>query len=192
MKRQMALLALCAFTLLLVPGCNSGSFTPPLDPAKLNDWISKNKVTIEEVVRVAAEFGTSKGLTAWAKKDPAGAKEASLALSKNITEQILPYFKDGSKMMTADEVRQLLASSLFKNVPDPVKIAIIAASAVLDYYLPIPGSQTYLTQDQKDIICAFIEGVQAGCDDFNGPTAASKQVDAKNKKRVLPKSGWLE
>jgi len=190
MKRRFALLALCAFTLMLVPGCNTSSFLPPSDPAKLAEWISKNKVTIVELVRTGAEFGTSKGLTAWAKKNPAGAKEASLALSKNISEQIMPYFKDGAKLPTAAEVKQFLASTLFKNVPDEVKLAIVTASAVLDFYCPIPASTDYLTVDQRDIVCAFFEGVRLGCDDFNDPTVKTRTI---NKKTVnIPKSGWLE
>lgn len=101
-----------------------------------------------------------------------------------------PYFKDGSKLLTAAEVKQFLSSTLFKNVPDPVKVAIISASAVLDFYCPIPPSTDYLSQDQRDIVCAFFEGVQLGCDDFNNPSTASKQVDSK--RRALPKSCWLE
>jgi hypothetical protein len=190
MKRRFALLALCAFTLVLVPGCNSGGLIPPTDPVEFGKWLAKNKVTIVELVRTGAEFGTDKGLTAWAKKNPTGAKEASLALSKNISEQIMPYFKDGSKLPTAAEVKQLLASSLFKNVPDEVKLAIIAASAVLDFYCPIPNSDTYLTPDQRDVVCAFFEGVRLGCDDFNEPTVKTRTINKKVVK--LPKSGWLE
>jgi len=191
MKRFMnpALFALCG-ALIFLPGCEGGGLIPPVDPAKLTEWIKKNKVTIEELVRTGAEFGTDKGLAAWAKKDPAGAKEASAALAKNISEQIMPYFQDKTKLLTAAEVKQFLASSLFKNVPDVVKIAIISASAVLDFYCPIPESTTYLSQDQRDIVCAFFEGVQLGCDDFNDPSIKTRTI---NKKKVnLPKSGWLE
>jgi len=190
--KRLATFALCGVLLLAAPGCNSDLGGPPADPAKLNAWIAKNKATITEIVRMAAELGTDKGLKAWAKKHPAEAKEAALSLSKNISEQILPYFKDGSKLTTAAEVKQLLASSLFNKVPDEVKLAIIAASAVLDYYLPVPDSGSYLTQDQKDIVCAFVEGVRAGCDDFTGPTDAPKTRKIGGKERQLPKSAWLE
>jgi hypothetical protein len=190
MKRRFALLSLCAFALVLIPGCDAGKLLPPSDPVEFAKWLSKNKVTISSIVHDAAEFGTKKGLDAWAKKDPAGAKEASLALSKNINDQILPYFKDGSKLLTAAEVKQFLSSSLFKNVPDAVKIAIISASAVLDFYCPIPDSASYLSQDQKDVVCAFFTGVRDGCDDFNTPDAGTREVGGK--RRSLPKSAWIE
>jgi len=192
MMKRLAPFALCGALLLVVPGCDSDLGGPPSDPAKMNAWIAKNKATITQIVNMAAELGTSKGLKAWAKKNPAGAKEAALALAKNISEQILPYFKDSSKLMTAAEVQQLLASSLFKNVPDEVKLAIIAASAVLDYYLPVPGSGTYLTQDQRDIVCAFFEGVRTGCDDFTAPEAVPATRNIGGKERALPKASWLD
>jgi hypothetical protein len=166
---------------MCLAGCKVSDLTPPKDPEKRNEWIAKNKSTIEDVVRTAAEFGTEKGLKQWAKKNPAGAKEAAIALSKNISTDLLPYFKDGQKLLTAAEVQQLLASSLFNKVEPVVKAAIVAASAVLDYYLPIPSSTTYLTQDQKDIVCAFLEGVQEGCNDYS-PTVAKK----------LPAGSWIE
>jgi hypothetical protein len=190
MRSRFALLSLLsAFALVLIPGCEAGKLLPPSDPVEFAKWLSKNKATISSIVHDAAEFGTKKGLDAWAKKDPAGAKEASLALSKNINDQILPYF-NGSKLLTAAEVKQFLSSSLFKNVPDVVKIAIISASAVLDFYCPIPDSTTYLSQDQKDIVCAFFNGVRDGCDDFNTPDAVTREVGGK--RRSLPKSGWIE
>jgi len=173
----------------VVPGCDNGSMTPPTDPAKLNAWISKNKATIVDVVKTAAEWGTEKGLKEWAKKDPAAAKEAALELCKNIDTELLPYFKDDAKLLTADEVKQLLSTSLFKKVPDPVKLAIIAASAVLDYYLPVPASGSYLTKDQKDIVCAFLIGVRNGCEDFTPPAGTKAPA---GKKRALPARGWLE
>ena len=189
MKRRFALLALCSFALVMIPGCDAGKLLPPTDPVELAKWISKNKPTLITIIHDGAEFGTKKGLDAWAKKDPAGAKEASLVLSKNVNDQILPYFKDGSKLLTAAEVKQFLSSSLFKNVPDPVKLAIISASAVLDFYCPIPDSTSYLSQDQRDLVCAFFEGVRDGCDDFNGPTAVR---EVNGKRRSLPKSSWIE
>lgn len=189
MKRRAALLALCGVVLLITPGCDS-PFVPPTDPAKLNEWIAKNKTTIIEIVRSGGELGTDKGLEAWAKKDPAGAKEASLALSQNINEQLLPYFKDQSKLLSVAEVKQFMSSSLFVKVPEAVKLAVIAASAVLDFYLPIPSSGTYLTQDQRDIICAFLEGVKAGCDDFNAK--GTRKIKIGGKERKLPTERWLE
>lgn len=189
MKSRFALLSLCVLALVLIPGCDAGKLLPPSDPVEFAKWLSKNKATISSIVHDAAEFGTKKGLDAWAKKDPAGAKEASIALSKNIREQVLPYFKDGSKLLTAAEVKQFMTSSLFNSVPDVVKIAVISASAVLDFYCPIPDSASYLTQDQKDIVCAFIAGVGDGCDDFNAPDSVR---EVGGKRRSLPKSAWLE
>lgn len=68
MKRRFALLALCGFALVCVPGCDGGKLLPPTDPVKLAEWIKKNKVTIVEFVRMGAEFGTDKGLTAGRRK----------------------------------------------------------------------------------------------------------------------------
>jgi hypothetical protein len=190
--KRFAMFALCGALLLLATGCNTDLGGPPSDPAKVNAWIAKNKATITQIVNMAAELGTSKGLKAWAKKNPAGAKEAALALAKNISDQILPYFKDQTKLMTAAEVQQLLSSTVFKNVPDEVKLAIIAASAVLDFYLPVPSSGTYLTQDQRDIVCAFFEGVRTGCDDFTTPEAVPATKNIGGKARAMPKASWLE
>ena len=192
MKRHGFLgLILVSGMLLTIPGCDTGNLLPPTDPVKLQAWIAKNKPTIIDLVKMAAEFGTEKGLKEWAKKDLKGANEAALTLSKNISSQILPYFKDSSKLLTAKEVKQLLSSSLFKDVPDVVKVAIVSASAVLDYYCPIPDSDKYLTQDQRDIVCAFFEGVHDGCDDFTPPTSNVKEIK-KGKKRSLPKNAWLD
>lgn len=184
--RYWLLLVSFAF-LFCCTGCND-QLVPPTDPAQLNDWISKHKSSIKELVQTGAQWGTEKGLESWAKQNPAGAKEAALALTQNIDNQIIPYFKDGAKLLTADEVKQLLSSSLFKNVPPVVKIAIVAASACLDYYLPIPQAQ--LTQDQKDIICAFLQGVRDGCEDFTS-VPGTKEIKTP-RKHPLPAKHWIE
>jgi predicted small secreted protein len=190
MKKTVAIAVLfcCAF---LTPGCKT---TIP-SGEDINTYIAAHKSSIANLIKMGAEVGTENGLKAWAKKDPAAAKEAALALSKNVSDQILPYFKDGSQLLTADEVQELLDSSLFDKVPDPVKVAVIAASAVLDYYLPIPDSGTYLTQDQKDLVAAFLEGVRDGCDDFTTPnTRAIKKAVSVNNLPAPPaggKRGWV-
>jgi len=189
MKRRGFVVIALLGSLLFIPSC-ANNFIPPTDPVALAAWISKNKTTIEDVISTAAEYGTQKGLQQWAKTDPAGATEAAKDLSQNITNDILPYFKDGSKMLTAAEVKQLLASSLFKKVPPIVKTAIVAASAVLDYYCPIPDSGSYLTQDQKEIVCSFFTGIQAGCNDFIPPATGTKAV--KSKARSMPKKAWID
>ena len=79
--KRFAMLALCSTVLLFAPGCDQDMGGPPSDPAKLNAWIAKNKATITDIVTMAAEFGTQKGLKAWAKDHPEDAKEAALALS---------------------------------------------------------------------------------------------------------------
>ena len=185
MNRIRFVLALCAM-LFLLPACTKS--TGPTDPTQpslgqdINAYIKAHKSSIINLIKMGAETGADKGLEAWAKKDPAAAKECALALSKNINDQLLPYFKDGASMLTAEQVQELLDSSLFNNVPDTVKIAIVAASAVLDYYLPIPDSGGYLTADQKDLVAAFLEGLRAGCDDFTNPTAkALKKVEKAEK-----------
>ena len=188
---------LFAFCLVIPAGCKGTSQTPdgPTLGQDINVYIAKNKTSILTVVKLAAEVGTERGLKEWAKKNPAAAAEAAVALNKNINDVLYPYFKDAGKMMTAEEVQELLDSSLFNNVPDVVKVAVIAASAVLDFYLPIPDSGTYLTQDQKDIIAAFLDGVQEGCKDFSSPGTKAVKV-AKDKterdaQRVIVGHRWI-
>jgi hypothetical protein len=187
MKRTTFVLALCA-TLFILPGCTKSTQDPtqPSVGTDINAYIKAHKSSIINLIKMGAEVGSDKGLEAWAKKNPAGAKECALALSKNINDQLLPYFKDGSSMLTAEQVQELLDSSLFVNVPDTVKVAIIASSAVLDYYLPIPDSGGYLTADQKDLVAAFLEGLRAGCDDFTDPVASAKAVQKVEKDEKLP------
>jgi len=191
MNRIRFVLALCAMLFLLSACTKSTGPTDPTQPSlgqDINAYIKAHKSSIINLIKMGADVGTDKGLEAWAKKNPDGAKEAALALSKNINDQLLPYFKDGASMLTAEQVQELLDSSLFNNVPDTVKVAVIAASAVLDYYLPIPDSGTYLTQDQKDLVAAFLEGVRAGCDDFTTPSAkALKKVEKDEKLPDPPK-----
>ena len=52
------------------------------------------------------------------------------------------------------------------NVPDEVKVSIIAAATILDLYLPVPDSNTFLTQDHVDYLKAFLTGLRNGCDSF--------------------------
>ena len=194
MKKTIAAVVMFLVAFTTLPGCNSTAIPTSQD---IGAYIKTHKASIIDLIKMGAEVGTDNGLKAWAKKNPAGATEAAISLSKDVSDQLLPYFKDGSKLMTAEEVQALLDSTLFDKVPDEVKIAVIAASAVLDYYLPIPDSGTYLTQDQKDLVAAFLEGVKAGCDDFTSPTIKTKAIKQGVSIKDLPappaggKRGWV-
>lgn len=170
MRKTAVFCSVLLFVSMMMTGCKKVDPTAPVinnDTANINDWINKNKPAIVKAVNTVADIGTNKGLQQWAKKDPAAAKECAQALSKNIDENLLPYFKDGAPLLTSAEVQELLDSSLCGKLPDVVKEAIVAASAVLDFYIPIPDAGTYLTQDQMEIIGkGFLAGVKSGCDKF--------------------------
>jgi hypothetical protein len=161
-----ALAAVLAGVMIVTPGC---------EKQKVEDFVKKNKATIEKLVRTAANRGAKEGLNAWAKKKPEAAKEAADALAKNIDEVILPYL-NGGNIGTSDSVDQLLSSSLFVDVPDDVKTAVLAAAAVLDLYLPAPAAGEALSADHVDFLKAFFTGLRDGVNDFNSRS---------------PKGGWL-
>jgi hypothetical protein len=162
MKRQWLIgLFLVVFSggiLIMMPGCSEG------DKEKIEELIKKNKDKILVALKRAAQAGTEFGLKKWAKKDPAAAKEAATALARNLKEEILPYL-DGEELHTSAEISEFIDSSLFKDVPEEVKAAIVSAAVVLDLYLPIPGSEN-LTEDQRDYLKAFLGGIQAGAAKF--------------------------
>lgn len=169
---------ICLLFISVLSGCSTTSNLPPdtsiSTPEKINDYIRKNKSTIIKTIGNVTPLGVNQGFKQWAKKNSAAATEAATALSNNIETQLVPYF-DGDKMMTSGQVQDLLETSLFNKVPDEAKLALVTAFAVLDYYLPVPDSATYLTKDQKDIIIAFLNGVKKGCDNFT----ATKEIKPK-------------
>jgi len=139
------------------------------------DFIKKNKPLVMKTLSLAGKIGANEGLKQWAKKDEAAAKEAAAALNRNLKEEVLPYF-EGEGLKTSAEVNEFINSSLFKDVPDEVKLAIVTAAEVLDYYLPIPGSEN-LNEDHKDYLKSFLTGVQEGVDKFvgNGTVSSSNR-----------------
>ena len=145
-----------AMSLMIIPGCGDGD--------KISDVIKQNKEQILKVLTMASKRGTEAGLNKWAEKKPDAAKEAATALSRNLEEQILPYL-DGEDLHTSEEVNEFVNSSLFKDVPDEVKDAIVAAAIILDIYLPIPGSDN-LSDDHKDYLRAFLTGIKQGASKF--------------------------
>ncbi len=151
-----ALVAILVGGMLFVPGCSK---------EQVQETVHNNKPAILRLVEVGASRGSLEGLKAWAKKNPDAAKEAATALSLNL-ENFLEYL-NGGHLGTSEEVESLMSSSLFNNIPDEVKTAILAASAVLDLYMPIPSAETSLNEDQVDYLKAFVKGLKKGVDDFN-------------------------
>jgi hypothetical protein len=138
------------------------------------DVIAKNKPIILKTLTLAGKLGSYEGLKRWAKSDEAAAKEAAAALSRNLKDVILPYF-EGEDLKTSAEVDEFINSSLFNNLPDEVKLAIVTAAEVLDFYLPVPGSDK-LTVDQRDFLKAFLTGLQEGVGKYLGTAPASVAV----------------
>lgn len=167
MKRIVIMFALCV-ALVSVSGCSKPTST------QVADVINNNKPLILRTLQAAGTQGAKLGLAKWAEKKPEAAKEAATALSKNIDEKILPYL-NGGNLGASDQVSALIDSSLFVNVPDEVKLAVQAAAAVLDIYLPIPGANTGLDADQVDYLKAFMTGLRNGCDSFLGVKEIKEQ-----------------
>lgn len=183
-KRLLCAVFLVAFgsgvMLMTIPGCGENG-------KKIEELIKKNKDKILVALKRAAQAGTEFGLKKWAKKDPAAAKEAATALARNLKEEILPYL-DGEELHTSAEVSEFIDSSLFKDVPEEVKAAIVSAAVVLDLYLPIPGNEN-LTEDQRDYLKAFLGGIQAGAAKFAGDgtfSAAEKRYWLTGTTRAAP------
>lgn len=132
---------------------------------KPGEILEENKPLVLKTIALAAKQGSYQGLKAWEKKKPEAAMEAATALAKNIDEELLPYL-NGGDLGSSAEISELLDSSLFKNVPDEVKITIQAAAAVLDLYLPIPAAETYLKEDHLGYLKAFLGGLKEGCQKF--------------------------
>jgi hypothetical protein len=142
------------------------------------DVIKQNKPIILKTLTLAGKLGSYEGLKRWAKSDEVAAKEAAAALSRNLKDSILPYF-DGEDLKTSAEVDEFINSSLFKNIPDEVKLAIVTAAEVLDFYLPVPGSDK-LNVDQRDYIKAFLVGLQEGVNKYLGVSTASAAKATRN------------
>jgi hypothetical protein len=151
-----ALAVMLAGGMVFVQGCSK---------EQVQQTVQQNKPAILKLVETGASRGSYEGLKAWAKKNPEAAKEAAVALAGNL-DNFLGYL-NGGNLGTSEEVEALMSSSLFKNVPDEVKTAILAASAVLDLYLPVPSASTSLNQDQVDYLKAFVTGLKKGVADFN-------------------------
>jgi hypothetical protein len=157
MKRRNALVVLAMVPMLLTSGCG--------ETAKIEETILKNKDKIVVIIKAAAESGTELGLKKWAEKQPDAAKEAATAINRNINDQLLPYLS-GDKLPSSAEVREFINSSLFKDVPNEIKLTVVAAATVLDIYLPIPDSNTFLKPEHVEFIKAFLSGVSSGTKSF--------------------------
>lgn len=159
MKRVLCvlLLACCVFS---INGCNGP------DAAQVEQIIKKNKDQILKGINLASSQGVRYGMKKWAEKNPTAVTETATTLRRNLNEQLIPYFIGGQELPSTAEIREFINSSLFKDVPAEVKMALVAASAMLDAYLPVPSSTTYLNVDQVDYIKAFLTGVSSGLDGF--------------------------
>jgi hypothetical protein len=147
---------------------------------KIEEVIKKNKDNIVKGIYVTAKSGAKIGLSKWAEKKPEAAKETAAALARNIENELIPYFEGGDLKASA-EIQEFINSSLFKDIPDEVKFAVVAAASVLDVYLPVPDSETYLEQDHVDYIVAFLKGVKDGAKDFSGTDTFSLPDSIGNK-----------
>lgn len=166
----MLVMALCCV------GCNKRDDAEPAKPAAPTAPATPTVVVKQispEVITLCQAMTTSGslfGLQEWAKKDPNAAKECATNLSSNITQQLLPYLQGQGQLKSSAEIQQLLQTSVFSKVPEQVKIAIVAASAVLDMYVPIPPSQQFMNADQVKLVSAFLTGMRDACDQFTKPT----------------------
>lgn len=170
MKRWFLTALFAAMLVFSVPGCHEkesdetvAPVTPvapvvqPTKPTKPQDI----DPTVLTAVRFTAQAGTQVGFKQWAKKNPDLAKDTA-ATTVKMTDDLIAYFKDDSKLKTAQEAQNVLQMKLFDKLVPEVKIAVIAAFAVLDVYLPIPSSTTYLNKNQTQLIVAFLTGVHDG------------------------------
>ncbi len=157
-----------AFTLLVFIGCSSGNGTPAqsgtgtVAPAPAPNV---NKPFIVAAVTSGAEIATNQGLRALAKTNAPAAAETAQALRVSINTTLLPYLQ-GNPLASSAVIHDLLNSSLFTNVNPAIRNAIAVAGSLLDAYLPAPSATSYLSDDQRDYVVAFLNGIQKGCADF--------------------------
>jgi hypothetical protein len=140
----------------LLTGCSlskSDSTTP----------VVKVDPNIVAAIKAVFKTGATLGLAEWAKTDPAAEQECAKSLGDNLTTTILPYMKDKGTILSSKEVEAFLQSSLCDKLPPVVKTALIAAFAVLDFYLPIPDAKTYLNASQVQVITACLTGINEAC-----------------------------
>ena len=162
-----------ACSLLCLCGCAGG------DPT-----LKKIDPTVLALVKDAADAATVYGLSELAKKDPTVAASVAVGTSSSIADNILPYLKSQGQLKTAKEVEDYLSTAMCDKLPAQVKLAIISAFGVLDLYLPVPDAKTYLTADQINLLCAFMGGVAAGCQQSEGAgmRSCTKPADNPSKK----------
>lgn len=166
MKRNFAITAALATmlvaALMVTPGCSK----PSPD-------------TIKKALRLAGKEGSRFGLKKWAEEKPEAARETATTLKKNIDEVLLPYL-NGGQLPSSAEVQAFIQSSLFKDVDQKVKDAIILASVALDAALPIPGADTYLKAEHVEYLKEFMTGISEGCAEFLSRGA------------VGPRTNWIK
>lgn len=163
--------------LLVLPACFGSKKTNLTAEAGSTVGKAVDPATLE-MIRAVTSAGADFGLCEWGKKDPASAKECANNLSKNINDQLIPYLDQKGTLTTTAEMQQLLQTSIFDKVPPVVKSALIAASSLLDYYLPCPEVVIYTTPNQVAIVKAFLLGLKDGCDKFD-PTKVSAKTWVK-------------
>lgn len=137
--------------------------TPEQAQAEHDKAVARNATVIKTASSSAAQIGLSQ----WSKKDPAAAKEAATALSKNIKEVLNPYFANTAGLPSSAEVQAFLNSSLLKDLNPDLRSAIVTASATLDLFLPVPSADK-IDPDAVKYIQAFLGGLSDACDQFNG------------------------
>jgi len=134
---------------------------------------------VVKAIRIGVQAAIELGFTQWKKKDPQAVKETSKALNKSINEDILPWIKGQAtleldrreeELKSSTEVQIFLNSSIMKNLPEEARLAILAASVILDMYLPVPDVNKKLTQEQVDYIVAFLSGIEAATLNFMDTT----------------------
>jgi len=125
---------------------------------------------VVKAIRIGVQAAIELGFTQWKKKDPQAVKETSKALNKSINEDILPWIKGQATLKPSTEVQIFLNSSIMKNLPEEARLAILAASVILDMYLPVPDVNKKLTQEQVDYIVAFLSGIEAATLNFMDTT----------------------
>lgn len=152
-RLQIAFMALFALSIvILLTGCD--------------------KENVGKSLTMAGSTGTYYGLKKWNEKKPEAAREAAAALSRNIRTVIIPYL-DGGKLPISSEAQEFINSSLFKDVSDEVKEAVVLASVALDAVVPVPGAEK-MKKEHVEYIKAFLTGVADGCDKFLSKTGEIK------------------
>jgi hypothetical protein len=154
-SRRFPMTILC-LALLILPACS-------IDVHQVTD---NAIIAAEQNLPQIVTGLTRLGLTQWAKKDPAAAKEGAKIIAQNVRTVALPYFSSGTLPLTV-AAQNAIKTIGGDKLPTGAAIVILGVVGAIQAVIAAPEPDGYMTEQQRVDVVAGLTALAAECERFS-------------------------